>query len=65
MSTIRPRPRTSQTLSSARAADQKDREQQRRVVVRNDDPVPLVKVAAEENLSWPVGTAWLSTADEV
>jgi hypothetical protein len=51
-------------LRSERIADQKDREQQRRNVVRQQAPVPLVQVSDEEILTWPVGTAWLDTSGE-
>jgi hypothetical protein len=64
-STVNPRARGGASLREELRAGRKDREQDRRLKVRSDAPPVLVQVSDEENLSWPVGTAWLDTSGEV
>ena len=63
-STVNPRARGGASLREELRAGRKDREQDRRLKVRSDAPPVLVQVSDEENLSWPVGTAWLDTSGE-
>ena len=63
-STVNPRARGGASLREELRAGRKDREQIRRQQAHSEAPPVLVQVTDEENLSWPVGTAWLDTSGE-
>ena len=65
MGTVNPRPRGDTSLGRVLREDRRDREQFRRVKAEPDPQPVLVQISDEENLSWPVGTAWLDTSGEV
>lgn len=61
---VNPRPRGGTSILRTQSEDRRDREQLRRMRVEPVAPPVLVQVTDEENLSWPVGTAWLDTSGE-
>jgi len=62
--TVNPRPRGSEGQRDVNRKLRANTEQVRRQRVEQDAPPVLVQISDEENLSWPVGTAWLDTSGE-
>lgn len=64
MATQNPRPRGDASLGRELRALRDEVKQLRRLLVVPESTAILVQISDEENLSWPVGTAWLDTSGE-
>lgn len=64
MGTPNPRPPADPRIRREIDRLRDDLKQLRRVLVVPESTAVLVQISDEENLSWPVGTAWLDTSGE-
>lgn len=64
MATQNPRPRGDASLGRELRSLRDEVKQLRRLLVVPESTAVLVQISDEENISWPVGTAWLDTSGE-